>query len=410
VGAYGCAMSSPILPINLGPQSDKQPAESPRGAAEAAAVLDEGIIEGLWRRSRDFVADLRRPDERMAWIVIGAISLLLVYSYWPGLGITAEAWATNPQYQHGWIVPVASVLLLLWWRKPVDAVQPSARAAGFGLLAASFLLRLVCANYRIVTIDMYTLVPALLGVFLLAGGWGTFRWAWAPITTLIFMYPLPDEATRYVTGPLQTFNTIVSTLALQTLGLDAFRDGNRIILGDGHVMNVVDACAGLKMLTIFVWLAAMIILVSGLEWWENLILAVSAIPIAVAANTLRITTAGVLYHFNSWLEPLASMLVSIGLLEEGKTIAETFHDSTPAAVLMMLVAIGMLLAIIRILSHLVVSDGLTPTMLGGPVVPTGPAGRAAGPVRVGGVLPVIPRVDSGQNRPRPGQADVDRKK
>lgn len=404
-------MSSPILPINLGPRPEATPpAESQPDGADARAFPDEGILEGLVRRARAFAADLRRPDERTAWAVIGAISLLLLYSYLPGLGITAEAWATNPQYQHGWIVPVASLLLLLWWRKPVGVVQPSARAAGFGLLAASFLLRLACANYRIVTIDMYTLVPALLGVFLLAGGWGMFRWAWAPIATLIFMYPLPDEATRYITGPLQTFNTIVSTLALQTLGLDAFRDGNRIILGDGHVMNVVDACAGLKMLTIFIWLAAMIILVSGLEWWENVILAVSAIPIAVAANTLRITTAGVLYHFNSWLEPLASMLVRIGWLEEGKTIAETFHDSTPAAVLMMLVAIGLLLAIIRILSHLVVSEGLTPTTLGRTVVPTATAARTAGPARVGGVLPVIPRVDSGQNRPRPGPGDVGGKK
>lgn len=398
-------MSSPLLPANLGPTSD---ARSSRAAPDtaSAATEDEGLVEGLLRRAREFAADLRRPDELTAWLVIGAMTLLLVYSYLPGLGITAEAWTTNPQYQHGWIVPVATLLMLLWWRKPVGDVQPSARAAGLGLLAASFLLRLVCAKFRIVTIDMYTLVPALLGVFLLAGGWGTFRWAWAPIATLIFMYPLPDEATRYVTGPLQTFNTIVSTMALQTLGLDAFRDGNRIILGDGHVMNVVDACAGLKMLTIFVWLAAMIILVSGLEWWENLILAASAVPIAVAANTLRITTAGVLYHLNAWLQPLASALVAAGLLEKDKTIAETFHDSTPAAVLMMVVAIGLLLGIIRILSHLFVSDALVPTALGGTVAAPAPVARTARPGRSGGVIPVIPRADSRENRPRPGQGDV----
>jgi hypothetical protein len=111
---------------------------------------------------------------------------------------------------------------------------------------------------------MYTFVPALMGVFLLAGGWSMFRWSWAPIASLIFMYPLPDEATRYLLGPLQTVATIVSTYSLQTLGLDAYRDGNRIILGDGQVLGVVDACSGLKMLTIFVWLAVMLMLVAAL--------------------------------------------------------------------------------------------------------------------------------------------------
>lgn len=404
-------MTAPFLPLNVGPKPDAKQSGDSAAIAAMQPEFDEGVVEGLLKRARAFAADLRHPEQRLPWIVIGVLVSLLIYSYLPGLGITVEAWTTNPQYQHGWIVPVASLLLLLWWRKPIDEVQPSARAAGIGLVAASFLLRLVCANYRIVTIDMYTMVPALLGVFLLAGGWGMFRWAWAPIATLIFMYPLPDEATRYVTGPLQTFNTIVSTWALQTLGLDAFRDGNRIILGDGHVMNVVDACAGLKMLTIFIWLAAIIILVSGLEWWENLIVAASAIPIAVVANTLRITTAGVLYHFNDWLKPLASALTRMRLLEEGTTIAETFHDSTPAAVLMMLVAIGLLLAIIRILSHLVVAEELSPTTLGRVAVPSAAAGPTGGPQRTaGGVFPVIPRADFGQNRPRSGPGDLDRKK
>jgi exosortase len=191
---------------------------------------------------------------------------------------------------------------------------------------------------------MYTFVPALMGVFLLAGGWSMFRWSWAPLASLIFMYPLPDEATRYLLGPLQTVATIVSTYTLQTIGLDAYRDGNRIILGDGQVLGVVDACSGLKMLTIFVWLAAMLMLVGGLEWWENLAIAASAIPIALICNAFRITTVGVMYNYKM-------------------SIAEHFHDSTPAAMLMMLLAVGFLVLEMKILSYLVVTEDLAPTMV-----------------------------------------------
>jgi hypothetical protein len=100
------------------------------------------------------------------------------------------------------------------------------------MLLATFALRLAVARYKIVTIDMYTFVPALAAVFLLAGGWRTFRWSWAPIAFLIFMFPLPDEATRYLLSPLQTLATMVSTTTLQTLGLDAWRSG-----------NIIDACS-----------------------------------------------------------------------------------------------------------------------------------------------------------------------
>ncbi|MFM7207637.1 MAG: exosortase/archaeosortase family protein [Planctomycetaceae bacterium] len=281
----------------------------------------------------------------MPWIIIGVLGAALIYSYWVSLEQLPSFW-DNPQYQHGWIVPVFTTMLLFWWRKPVGPITPSARAAGIGLLAASFALRLFCASYRIVTIDMYTFVPALMGVFLLAGGWSVFRWAWAPLASLIFMYPLPDEATRYLLGPLQTVATILSTYGLQTLGLDAFRDGNRINLADGQVLGVVDACSGLKMLTIFVWLAAMLMLVGGLEWWENLVIAASAIPIALMCNAFRIVTVGVMYNYKM-------------------SMAEHFHDSTPAAMLMMLLAVGFLVLEMKILSYLVVMDDLAPTALAG---------------------------------------------
>jgi exosortase len=334
------SVPTPILPI--GPRQGAQPTPSP-GAPPVPvrpAPVDEGLFEGLRRRLAEFASDLKNPREAVAWGTILFLTCLLIYSYWPGMLNVRSSWS-NPQYQHGWVVPVINLLLLLWRREPLGSVTNAARLTGLGLLAASFLVRLVCAQYRIVTIDMYTFVPALAGVFLLAGGWGMFRWAWAPILLTIFMYPLPDEAQRYITGPLQTFNTTVATFLLQTLGFDAFREGNLIRLGQEHVMNVVDACAGLKMLTIFVWLCALVIVVAGLEWWENLVIGISAIPIAIMANALRITTAGMLYGVSPQL-------------------AEGFHDSTPAALLMMGLAVGFILLEMKLLSYVIVSEESVP--------------------------------------------------
>jgi len=334
------SVPTPILPIGPHQGAPRIPSQGADQAPVRPVPADEGLVGGLRRRLAEFAIDLRNPREAVAWGTILCLTCLLIYSYWPGMLNVRSSWS-NPQYQHGWVVPVINLLLLLWRRQPLGIVTDAARLTGLGLLAASFLVRLVCAQYRIVTIDMYTFVPALAGVFLLAGGWGMFRWAWAPIALTIFMYPLPDEAQRYITGPLQTFNTAVAAFLLQTLGFDAFREGNLIRLGQEHVMNVVDACAGLKMLTIFVWLCALVIVAAGLEWWEKLVIGISAIPIAIMANALRITTAGMLYGVSPRL-------------------AEGFHDSTPAALLMMGLAVGFILLEMKLLSYVIVSEESVP--------------------------------------------------
>jgi exosortase len=163
-----------------------------------------------------------------------------------------------------------------------------------------------------------------------------FRWAWAPIAFLIFMYPLPDEATRYLLGPLQTLATIVSTYALQTIGLDAFREGNQIVVGEMH-LGVVDACSGLRMLTIFIALSVALVMLGDREWWENLLILASAIPIALIVNSIRITVTGLLYQVAS--SELAEMV---------------FHDL--AGWVMMPMALGMLFLLQQILAHLFVTE------------------------------------------------------
>ena len=346
------ASPSPFLPA--GSQLPAaEPLESARVERPAVVpIKDESFRSGCRRRLIRWAADLRSPDEWLPWACIVALTAALGYSYLPSLTALPSIWA-NPQYQHGWMVPLLSVQLLIWWRQPVGPVSSSARLAGLGLLAASLFVRLAFAYFRVKTFDMYTFVPALAGVFLMVGGWSVFRWAWIPIGLLIFMYPLPEGHQRYLTGPLQTFNTIVATFLLQTLGFDALRDGNLIRLGQEHVMNVVDACAGLKMLTIFVWLAAVVIAWAGLQWWENVVIAISAIPMAILANTLRITVAGMLY----------------GISPE---MAEGFHDSTPAAIFMMAVAVGFILLEIKLLSYVIVTEEFAPA-----VVPATAAARPA---------------------------------
>jgi exosortase len=317
--------------------------------------------------------DLRQPEQREPLTMVVTLATLLMFSYWPGLLNAQAAW-NNPQYSHGGLVPLFSVAILFWWRQPVRPVSVSARVVGLGLLLASLGLRLMMARFRIITIDMYTFVPALAGVVLMGGGWSMFRWAWAPIAFLIFMYPLPDEATRYLLGPLQTLATIVSTYALQTLGLDAFREGNQIVVGEMH-LGVVDACSGLRMLTIFVALSVALVMLGDRAWWENLVILASAIPIALIVNSIRITVTGLLYQVAN--SELAEMV---------------FHDL--AGWVMMPMALGMLFLLQQILAMLFVTEDSTVAALAPRRQVAGPAPAVAARPRQAAPSAVI--------RPAPG--------
>jgi exosortase len=267
-------------------------------------------------------------------IIIGLLSGLLLWSYWPGLLVAAATWST-PQYSHGWLVPLFAAAVAARRRKPLAPATTAEQLAGLSLLATSLAVRLVAAWYRVVTIDMYTLVPALLGVIIVAGGMRLLRWAGPPVAFLIFMYPLPDEATRYLLGPLQTLATIASTYLLQTLGFEVFREGNQIVVGDSR-LGVVDACSGLRMLTIFVALAVGWVLIDQAAWWERLAIVVSAVPIALAVNVARITATGMMMTVN---EQLAERV---------------FHDW--AGYVMMPLAIALLVVVRRLLAAGMIED------------------------------------------------------
>ena len=112
------------------------------------------------------------------------------------------------------------------------------------------------------------------------------------------MFPLPGFLKDNLLRPLQEYATRFSVYAMQTFGIEVFRDGNVIHL-EKMDMNVVDACSGLRMLTIFLALSvAIAMIVTTRPWWERMIIVVSAVPVALLVNVIRITITGMLYNLN----------------------------------------------------------------------------------------------------------------
>lgn len=268
------------------------------------------------------------------------VSVCLVWAFGSTLAELSRVWSTNDQYSHGYLVP-GFALLLLWLRRDQldrQALRPGLLIGGL-LLALGIGLRLAGVYYYYLWLDTIAIVPCVAGVCWLLGGWTAWRWAWPAVLYLVFMIPLPYRLATAMSAPLQTLATNASTFIMQAIGLPALSEGNVIILNEAR-LNVVEACSGLRMLVVFVALSSAMALLARRPLLDRLILLVSAIPIAVVSNILRITATGILHETTSsetanaffhdlggWLMmPLALILLAVEL----KVLSHLFLDPPPA--------------------------------------------------------------------------------
>jgi exosortase len=220
----------------------------------------------------------------------------LLWAFWTTFIDLGQTWSRNPQYSHGWLVPAFAAFLLWMRRGKLDPAACRPSFWGLPLIAAGLALRLYATYSFYSSLEPLALLPCLAGLVLLFGGRAAWRWAWPAVLFLGFMIPLPYSVSVAMSGPLQRLATIVSTFIMQTLGLPALDEGNVIQLNDQSI-GVVEACSGLRMLVVFFAMSTAVVLVVRRHWMDKALIVLSAVPIAIVSNIVRVTLTGVMYEF-----------------------------------------------------------------------------------------------------------------
>jgi exosortase len=235
---------------------------------------------------------LNRWLAALSIVTATGVVLVAVWAYWPTVAGLAEAWSRDPNYSQGFLIPVIA-LGILWQRcrgLAREGVKPD--PWGLAVLLAATALRLAGAYFYATPLDQLSLLVLLAGVCLVIGGRPWLARAWPAIVFLVFMIPIPRSlgGSALVAG-LQQVATASSTYALQTFGVMAQQEGNIILLKETE-LGIVEACSGLRMLTVFCALAAATAILTPYGWQRKTILVGSALPLALACNVIRITAAG----------------------------------------------------------------------------------------------------------------------
>ncbi|MCH7990758.1 MAG: exosortase/archaeosortase family protein [Planctomycetes bacterium] len=293
------------------------------------------------------------PFDASVVAALFVVGVSILWTYWPSFVVMSRKWANDPQYSHGYLVPVFAIVLLYLRRSQLKTDTFSPSWWGVPVLLAGLATKFLAAHYYREWFDFLSLLPVIFGCCLLLGGWAAIRWAWTAILFLFFMIPLPHTLELAMRGPLRGIGTQVSTYFMQTLGLPAFAEGNVIVVDNFHI-GVVEACSGLRMLMIFFALSTAVAVLMERPLWERAVVLLSAVPIAIFSNVMRITITAVL-HVTLAESTLFGM--------SGTEFADKlFHDW--AGWMMMPLALALLWLEMWFLSHIVIAEEQYPMSAG----------------------------------------------
>lgn len=284
-----------------------------------------------------------RVRRRSAYVQVGILVVLLGWLSWPVLVRLVRIWSTQPNWSHGFVVPLFSLYFL--YVNQDRLMNARVRPSFWGLpvllcsLCAYFYFNFVFpADYP----KAIAMIGCVGGLTLFICGWQIMRETWLPIAYLIFAVPLPDDRYVAMTMPLRRLASHTAGLLLKAIpGVETLVSGVTIDLIYNHrplpTLNVADACSGMRVLMGLCALGVAYAYVGDRPNWQRIALVAFCVPIALFTNLLRVTTTGVFY-----------------VLEWEYLTEHAGH--TAWGLVMYAVALGLFLLLSLILSRLVIED------------------------------------------------------
>lgn len=238
---------------------------------------------------------IRRADMMCLGALLLAYLVLFVPSY---LDLSRTVWASDEQ-GHGPIILAVSGWLLYQQRHAVWAVEAKPNFwLGVPLLVLGVFCYAFGRSQSILLFEISAQILLLAAMFSLLLGTAALKAIWFPLFFMLFMVPLPEVLVTALTTPLKSAVSAVASAILYQANYPVGRAGVILTVGPYQLL-VADACAGLNSMFTLEALGMLYMkLMNYTSVARNVALAVLLIPIAFAANVVRVMILVlVTYHF-----------------------------------------------------------------------------------------------------------------
>jgi len=236
------------------------------------------------------------PQFQPVWVAVLLGAVLLVV-YRNILRALVLQWWDDPNYSHGFLVPLFSLYVLWRDRALLRDLPRQGHLGGLGLILAGTTLLLVGDLGAENFLMRSSLIVLLAGLVLFHLGAPWLRAVAFPLAFLFFMVPLPGVVFYSITFPLQRLAAEQAAWALDLLGIPVLLDGNIIHLAQLS-LGVTEACSGIRsLISLFAGAAAWAYLLLPVGW-SMIVFVLATIPITIIANATRVVATGLIgRHF-----------------------------------------------------------------------------------------------------------------
>ncbi len=222
-----------------------------------------------------------------------------VFLYWHVMADLASDWASDPNFSHGFIVPLV-FLYMVWHRKyTLEAADRKTSNRGFLILGAGVVIYIVGNLGAELFFMRISMIISLAGIIAVYAGFRVLAILAVPLAYLLLMIPVPAIIWNQIAFPLQLFAAKMAANTIVLTGIPVLREGNILHLANTS-LEVIDACSGIRSLTSLIALTWLFAFIADFSLWKKWILFLSAIPIAVLVNVIRLTITAMMA---AWIGP-----------------------------------------------------------------------------------------------------------
>src|SRR5256885_10762330 len=233
---------------------------------------------------------------KYSWLRIIVLLGLIGWLYFSIMLHLVGQWWQDPNFSHGFFVP-AFALFVVWQDRALLAGFVAAPSLwGLGIIVFALCVLVVGVLGAELFLSRISLLLLIAGLIVYFRGWRPFRAILFPWAFLVLMIPIPAIVFNQITFPLQLLASRVAAGVLPWAGVPVLREGNVINL-PAMALEVAEACSGMRSLLSLATLAIIYGYLMEPRISIRVILALASLPIAIAANSLRIVGTGLLVQY-----------------------------------------------------------------------------------------------------------------
>jgi exosortase len=225
-----------------------------------------------------------------------SIGILMAVIYEPTVLWLFQAWMSDRYYSHGFLVAIVCIWLISRQWQALSRCAISSSPIGAPLIVIGLLLEMAGAISDVMTLSGISLVLVVAGLILVCRGRETFRLVSFPVLYFLFAVPMisaASDASGRILTPMMEFAASVTAGITDIIGLHPIKSGTIIHL-PGYTMEVVAPCSGMASIVGLMALAGLLAHLSETKPIRGLLIVLSAVPVALAANIVRLTFTALL--------------------------------------------------------------------------------------------------------------------